>query len=390
MTTASTSLATLLVQESQNAIYNRALSIATSLGLPVTAWQVGDPTRSMYQLEAATLEVLENVVVGYISSGFLDYAAALPDSRWLTILAQQQFNVTVPPASNATCSVTLTNSGGGVYQINANDLTLKASATGQTYHNSSGGFLGAGGTLAITVTADVAGSIASATVGEIDTMVTNLLGVTCTNTTAAVGVDQQQPATTVQQCRNKLGSLSPNGPAAAYSYVALNPALTGSNNVTRARVYSNSTTGQVTIYVAGPSGALGPTDVNLVQTAILQWATPLCITPTTVSANNNVINVTYSAWLYSSANKTAAQAQADILAALTAVLAARPIGGDVIPPATTGSVYAALIQSTIESVYPQIFRVVLTTPSSDTAMANGDVPVLGTVSGTITIVPNPQ
>jgi len=386
------SLESLLIQQTQPQIYAAALQIAQTLGLPVSSWQAGDPTRSLYYLESQILAALEQVVVGYIQSGFLDYASG----TWLQILAQQVFGVTVPAATYAETSVTLTNSGGAVYILEAGDLTFRNSTTGATYHNTSGGTLPAivgstPGTLSVTVTADQAGSAGSASAGEIDALVTTLLGVTVTNPAAAVGVDQQDDSVTRQQCRNKLGSLSPNGPASAYSYVAQNSTLTGIQTVTRSRVYPDSDTGDVQIYVAGPSGGVSSGDVAAVQSAIEKWATPLCITPTVSSANNVTVNVTYTLWVYQSINQTSSQIQASVQTALENLFAARPIGGDIIPPATTGAMYVSLIESAIRNVVdPQAFRVSVSAPSSDTALGNGDVPVLGTVMATVTFVPDPQ
>src|SRR6185437_772471 len=299
-------------------------------------------------------------------------------------------------ATYAETSVTLTNSGGAVYILEAGDLTFRNSTTGATYHNTSGGTLPAivgstPGTLSVTVTADQAGSAGSASAGEIDALVTTLLGVTVTNPAAAVGVDQQDDSVTRQQCRNKLGSLSPNGPASAYSYVAQNSTLTGIQTVTRSRVYPDSDTGDVQIYVAGPSGGVSSGDVAAVQSAIEKWATPLCITPTVSSANNVTVNVTYTLWVYQSINQTSSQIQASVQTALENLFAARPIGGDIIPPATTGAMYVSLIESAIRNVVdPQAFCVSVSAPSSDTALGNGDVPVLGTVMATVTFVPDPQ
>jgi len=53
------SLAGLLIQQTQAAIYNAALSIATTIGLPVSSWQPGDPTRSLFYLESEILESLD-------------------------------------------------------------------------------------------------------------------------------------------------------------------------------------------------------------------------------------------------------------------------------------------------------------------------------------------
>lgn len=381
------SLASLLIQETKDAIYATALSIAAAVGLPVSSWQAGDPTRSLYHLEAETLSSLESVVVGYISSGFLDFATG----DWLKILAKQVFNVDVPPATFATTDVVLTNGGGGVYDIEPGDLTFKSSLSGKTYHNTTGGHLasGPGTTLTITVIADEAGSASSAGATEIDTLVTTLLGVTCSNATAAVGTDEQSEDTTRQQCRDKLGSLSPNGPKDAYAYVARNSALTGTSAVTRVRVFASSDTGDVTYYVAGPSGGVSGPDLAKVQAAVARWATPLCITATGFSANGVVVPVTYTVWVYKSVNKTSAEVQASILAALEQMFATRPIGGDIIPPATTGALYKSMIDSTIRGTFPQIFRESSSVPAGDTALGNGDVAVLGTVTPTVNFVDDP-
>ena len=387
------SLASLLLQETQAQILAAALAIAANIGLPVSSWLPGDPTRSLYIIEATKLEALEEIVVGFIQSGFLSYA----QGQWLIILAYQMFGVTVPPATFATGPITLTNGGGGLYDIDPNDLTFTQSGNpGATYTNTTGGTLtpsgSPGDTLILQIAADVAGSSSSAAAADIDTIVTALLGVTCSNPDALVGVDQQPAATTIQQCQDKLGSLSPDGPAEAYSYVARTPALSGTPNITRVRVYPDSDTGDLLVYLAGASGGSASGDVTLVTNAIAQWATPLCITPTVAAATNVAIAVTYTLWVYSAINQTADQIEASVQSALEAVFSSpelSPIGGNIIPPASTGFFYQSLILSTILQVDPNIFRVVLSAPTTDTALTNADVAVLGTVTPTIYFVVPP-
>ena len=399
------SLNSLLTQQTLTDYYNAALSIAQQLGLSTTSWQPGDPTRSLFYLESQLLAVLDQIVTGFGQSGFLDYAALpvkdpitgnpLPASTsWLNVLAQQVYNVTVPPATYATTAETLTNAGGGFFVFGPGDLQFSNPTTGATYHNTTGGTLTPVGTpgavLSITVVADVAGSAGNASANAINTLVTPLLGVTCTNPAAATGIDQQSAAVTIQQCRNKLASLSPNGPAGAYSYVALNSALTGTVNITRCRVYPNSVTGQVQIYVAGPSGLVSPSDVTAAQNAVQTWATPLCITPTVASANAVNVPVTYTLWLYTSVNQTSAQIQTAVQNALANYFANRPIGGDIIPPAATGSLYLSELQAVIGAVFPnQTFKVTVSAPAGDVALNNGDVPVLGVVTGTVNLISGP-
>lgn len=381
------SLASLLVQETKEAILATALGIASAVGVPVTSWQPGDPTRSLFLVEADNLSSLESIVAGFISSGFLDYASG----DWLTIGAKQRYNVDRTLATYATTTETLTNTGGGIFVIEPLDLTFKNSVTGKTYHNTTGGTLasGPGTTLDLDLEADDPGSDGSAAAGEIDTLVTTLLGVTCTNATAAVGIDEEGDDTLKQQCLDKLGSLSPNGPADAYAYVARNSDLTGVSTVSRVRVYSNSTTGGVAVYLAGPSGGILSGDVAAVNSAILTWATPLCATPTVASASPVTVNIAYTLWVYKSVNKTSAQVQADVQTALESLFASRPIGGDIIPPATTGDLYVSLLESTIRGVYPQAFRCTVTSPGADVALANNEVAVLGTLTPTIVFVNDP-
>lgn len=401
------SLASLIIRETKAAIYKTALGIAESIGLPVSTWQAGDPTRSLLHLESEVLSALEEVVVGYIRAGFLDYAAELAaeaaatgDTRgraWLKVVAKQVFNIDVPEATYATTTVTLTNGGGGIYgpsDLAPGTLTFKNSATGKTYRNTTGGTpdtlaSGPGTTVTMTVEAEEPGSESSAGAGEIDTLVTGLLGVTVTNADAAIGVDEQDPATTVQQCRDKLDSLSPNGPKGAYSYVARNPDLTGTHGVTRVRVYSESDTGDVTVYLAGPSGGVSSSDRDLVETAILAYATPLCITPTVLAASNLSVAITYELWIYKSCNKTAEEIEADVLSALESMIASRSIGGDIIPPATTGKLHVSLIESVIRNVFPQCFKVAVTLPAADVTLTNSQVATLGAVTATVHIMVDP-
>lgn len=392
------SLETLIRQASKAEIYEKALALAEAAGLPVSTWQPGDPTRSQYHLEAEELSTLEPLVVNFIKVAFLDIIAAAAASgdagarQWLKIRAQQDFGVEVPDATNATTDVVLTNNGGGRYPIEPGDLTFRSSTSGKTYHNTTGDVLvgwpgvGAKPTITVSVVADEPGSDSSASAGEIDEMVTTRLGVTCTNPTAAVGLDEQSPWTTVDQCRNKLSAKSPNGPKGIYEYVARNAELTGTTAVTRARSYGSTDTGDITVYLAGPSGSVSGPDRALVEAAILKEATGLCVTPTVLSATAVPVVVMYELWLYKSVNKTVTEIEEEVEAALEQMLAARKIGGDIVPPATSGRLYRSLIDSTIRSLYAQAFRVSVSTPAGDTTLANGQVAVLGTVTGTIHIV----
>lgn len=371
-------LASQLVERSKTQLYEAGLAVATALGLSVTSWAPGDPTRSLYHFLADVVRDLEVNVAGYVASGFLDHATG----DWLTLLAKQVYNVDRVEATYASTTVTLTNTSGGLYVLAAGDVTAQSSTSGKTYRNTSGGTLAASDgitptTLALDFIADEPGSDSSASATEIDTLVTTLLGVTCSNATGALGLDEEDNASLRDRCRAKLGTLSPNGPADAYSFVVRSSELTGVTDITRARVVGDSATGDVTVYVAGANGPVAGASVTAAQDAVEEWATPLTITPTVSNASGVTVNVIYELWMYASVGETQATIKAAISAALTAMFAARPIGGDIIAPAATGKLYHSLIVSTIKEVYPDhTFRVSVTSPAADTSLTIDAVAVL--------------
>lgn len=382
------SLASLLVSETRAALYDFALGIARSVGLPVDSWQVGDPTRSLYHVLAAKLETLNANITGYIKSGFLDHS----EDVWLKVNAEQTYGVVVPEATYAETTVTLTNTTTNLYLIDPFDFTFASSVTNKTFKNTTGGTLsvGPGTTLPVTIVADEAGSDSSAGAGEITVFVSGALdGVTCTNATAAVGLDEQSESVTRQQCRDMQDATSPNGAKGAYAFYVKNPKYGGTAAITRTRVYGESTTGIVTIYLAGASGGASAADVALAQLAIVTWCLPLCMTPVVLAATNLTIAVTYELWVYKSCNKTIAEVRAAVSLALSEMFADRPIGGDIIAPATTGKIYQSMIAKTILDAIAQGFRVSVTVPSGDTTLTNGQVAVLGTVTGTINLENDP-
>jgi hypothetical protein len=385
------SLATLLVTQTKEQIYEYALGIANAIGLPVSSWQAGDPTRSQLHVEAEMFESLEGTIRGFITSGFLDDATG----DWLVILAKQVYGIEVPSPTYATTDVVVTNPTGAVFtDVEEGDWTFKNTTTGKTYHNTTGGTLSAivgatPGTLTVTVVADEAGSDSSASAGEIDDFVAGPLGLTVSNALAAIGTDAQSEETTRTLCRARNARSSPNGAKGAYVDTALDSSLTGTTAIIDARAYGDSETGDVALYLRGPGGAVAEADRALVETAVLANCTPLCITPTVLSVSNVTVAITYSMKLYSSANKTAAEAAEDVETALESLFAAQPIGGDIVSPATTGFLYRSLIQSTIQSVFSQAFDVSVTVPAGDTALTNAQVAALGTVTASITIVKDP-
>lgn len=362
----------LFVVETAAHIYTRGLEVASALGLPVTTWRTGDPTRSLYKYLAEILASREDVTSEYIKAGFLSSASG----EWLKVLALDVYGVEVAEASHATATVEVENTGGGFYVRVSRDMTFKNSSTGKTYHSTNDVTIasGPGTTATFEVEADEAGSDSNAGVDEIDEIVTTLLGVEITTSTAAVAVDEPSDEAIKEQCRATRGALSPNGPADAYEYVARNAELTGVIDVTRARSIDDDAEGNVVVYVASAAGAVATESVDAVQVAIEQWATPLTITPTVVNASGVAFDVEADV----TAEDIPAGADDAIEAALGDLFAAVDIGGTLAQSAIIAAIHNTLVGLGATDVVVE-----LTLPASTTVLDEGQVPILGdvTISG---------
>ena len=364
---------TLLVAETAASILETGLQLAVAVGLPVTTWRVGDPTRALFKFVAEVLGAREEIAVLYAKSAFLSTA----EDDWLTVVADEVYGVERTAASPATSTITLANGGGGYYDIGGAGgvvITVASSTSGATYHSTSALTLaGLGATGTVEVEADVEGSDGSAGEDEIDTMVTSLLGVSITASTAAVGVDAQDDSSLRAQCEATLGALSPDGPPDAYEFVACAVALTGAAEVTRAQSSADSATGDVTVWIASASGAASGASVTAVQAAIDEWATPLTVTATVAAATEVEVAVTATI----SGVDLPATIEADAEAAVAAMLATVPIGGLVARSAIISALQVLAVAAGATSV-----SVALTVPAADVDLDDGEVATVGAVAVT--------
>lgn len=374
-----TSVLALFVAESAANILQRGLDLATTLGLPVTSWRTGDPTRSLYKYLATKLATTDLILAELAKSAFLSTATG----DWLKILALEVYGVEVQEATYATGTLVLVNNGGGFYPREAGDLAFKSSITGKTYHSTTGGDLasGPGTTLELGFVADEAGSDSTLAEDELDTMVTTLLGVEIQSSTAAIGLDDQSDESIREQCRDSLGALSPNGPLDAYNFVAKDSELTGITSITRSFSINNED-GTVTCYIAGPTGNVTSPEVAAVQAAFDTWATPNCITATAVTAVAVTITVTATVAYTGSLSDD----DLETLAAdkLTAAVGRINIGGEKLT--SSGGDDKGVAFSTLYNAIrgiDGITGVTFSAPTGDTLLDPDEVPVLGTVTLTV-------
>lgn len=361
---------TLFSVSTRDKFFSAALDLAETIGLPVTSWRAFDPSRSFFLFMSEVLSSLDDTVGEYVRSGFLSSARG----DWLRLLAQEVYGVEPAEATYAEPAVTLTNTGGGFYALDPGDLTVKNSVTGKTYHNTSSGTLSSGATVEFQLVADEAGSDSSVAANEIDTLVTTLLGVVVVSSTAGLASDAATDEEIRDQCRESLGSLSPNGPPDAYTYVAKNAELTGQTGINRAAAVG-SATGAVTVTVASTAGAVSAPALAAIQSAIDRWSTPLCVAPTVVSATTKTVN---GAWTVSRApalTLTSAEISSAIHSAIDTLFSNTRIGGD------NGKVAASLIEQTVHNLFPGLIYEV--SGVDDVVLTTSQVPVRGTITITV-------
>jgi hypothetical protein len=381
----------------QASIY-RVLGI---LGVNTTSWSTGAVVRTWTVGVSAMLSAFSSLQAQIASSGFLDLATG----DWLTLVAKYVYGVERIEATFAAGTLTLSNSGGGIYDIDPGDLIVATpvvigdAKSGKTYRNDAAIHLGAGATVTgIPITAVEAGADSTAGAGAITVLTTALLNVTCSNPAALVGLDLESDPAVRVRCSEKLGALSPMGPWDAYAYAARNAhRSTGEPcGVTRTRTLKDGY-GNLTLVIASASGTVTgtigdlTTDLGAVDDAIQKLAAPLCVTAHTETASAVSQAITYELWAYNTSGLNDVQIKSLISTALTTFTRAQPIGGNtLLTTDVTGYVWADAIKAAISAVLPQIFHVVVTVPAGDVALTNTQVMTLGVLTGTIHQVPSPE
>lgn len=378
--------------------------VMAQLGASSTIWKPLSPVRPFIKGVALMMSALSSLMAAITKSGFLDLA----EGDWLTWLAHYTFGVTRFEAAFAPGEVTLTNSGGGLYNVDPGDLIVSNEVTDATYRNVSAFVLRPLQTITIGIVAVEAGSSSSAQAGEITKIETALLGVTCNNAKAVLGVDPESDPALRLRCREKLGALSGCGPRDAYAFAAkgarrLDGSLIG---VTRVRTIADGN-GGVAVYVATASGGIAgdaadpATDLGSVAVAIDANATPPGITAFTRTAIAKEIPISYEIWTSGDLSESAIQEA--IAAELARFMAAQHIGGTVLGGG--GAIYADTIKAAIlrahlpDGGHLDALKIAVTSPAIEviTTPLVGDpvlgvkltfaeVPVLGAVTGVVHVL----
>lgn len=275
------------------------IAFAVDAGLAVTSWIPGDPSERWTEIVPRALDAfLSNVTTQAIRMFFLELttdpgdagdlsADQTPRPGFLSALGAGWWGVVRGQATYAPGVVTLTNTGTLPATISPYDLTFQRSSAGTdggypTYRNQvdASVYTGPGGTLTlapgalalIPIIAEQQGTYANAAPGEVSVVVTNSFGsFSATNANPVVGTDREDRALYIERCRLQSGAASPHGPRDAYRYASTTGADgkplqlwdgTGATTVNRVYVSPDSSTGEVLIYLANPSGPASTVEVS--------------------------------------------------------------------------------------------------------------------------------
>lgn len=368
-------------EEVEDAIY---AALAAS-GVATTSWKPGAVARTIIAGVSIVVSAFSTLQARIAESGFLETASG----DWLALVAYYVYGVDKDNGTFAAGNVQFDNGGGGVFSPGVGDIIVSNSTTGKTYRNTAAFTLAAFETgKLVPFQAVEIGADSTSPVGFIDTLETTMLGVTVTNPGALVGTDAETDPQLRVRCLAKTGTLSPNGAADAYRFIALEATKDDGANagVTRVTTVPDGS-GNVTVYVADGSGtltgAIGDTSTSLgaVDEAIQTKTVPLAVTATTVAATALPVAVTYEVWVRDTVSEEASTIEANIATALTTFLAGEAIGGSK-KVAGGGFVFKEALESIIGATVGKDYLIdkSVTVPAADLSVAANEAPVAGTVT----------
>lgn len=388
MTTPAPSIEDLTTPLTTDQVKQSIYDVLAAVGVTTTNWKPGAVVRTMIAACAIVIAALSSLTAKLARAGWIELA----EGSWLTLAARYVYNVERVQATFAAGSATIDNAGGGVYAYAVGDLILENNRTHKLYRNTAVVNIAALQTgVSVSLAALEAGSEATAFPGEITIFQAPQPGLTVTNVTAVIGLDAEDDPTLRQRCRDKLGALSPMGPADAYASAARNATRADGTpiGINRIRITKDGL-GNVYVYVATASGAVTGdaddpnTDLGAIDVALHRNAAPLCDTVHTLSSVNVPFAFIYELWLYNDSGLTEAQIIAAVQAEVAAWIPTVPIGGDVID-INPGRLYRSAVEAVIgrtrvNGTSLRIAKVNILSPATDFTMTIDQVITIFSVS----------
>lgn len=360
-------------------------SVLAIQGVDTTNWKTGAVVRALITAFSIILSALSIFVSLIAKSGFL----ATAEGEWLEWLAEKLYGTIRVQATFATTTLTLTNSGGGLYILDIGDLIVKNTNTDALYRNTAAVTINPSSTATVEISAIEAGSANSALAGEITSLVTSLPGVACTNDSPAVGTDAEELSALKIRAGESLGAASPNGPQDAYNYFA--KSAVDPNGVNYGIIETQvvpSGYGDLTVYLRSASGDVPTPTVEAIDEIFQRNCVPIPVTVDTESCFPVPIDLIFTVWIPASAGYTEQAVKDAIQQTFTDFLLSYPIAGRIagVDQGLFLSEISAVIGRAVDAAGNKlpIFRVEIADPvGTHIAYSDGDVAVPGTLTATV-------
>lgn len=348
---------TLIRPISSDELFELLLDALETVEIPARSWRPGGVARSKLAVLADRGARGAALVSSLIAGGFL----LLGKGDYLTAHAIDVYGVERIAATYAAGFVAFSNAGGAVYSVDADEMIIRSSNTGARFRVPAAFVIPAAsgatpGTVTVAVTAIEPGSASSVAPAEIDELETPLARVTVTNAASVVGRDAESDEALVKRCLGKRGTWSPLGPRDAYEYAALSSLLTDGSptSINRVAVSRFSSTGQVTVACATPSGTPTSDELDAARAAIEAQARPDSVTCTVFGAIP--VATTHAATIWARGG-TEAILRANAQKAVDDLIGDYPIGGIAKTEGGQGYLFADRMEAAIIGSSPEIFDV---------------------------------
>ncbi len=310
------------------------VSAATYGPFAALTYHVADPVNRATYSNASALTIVPSTVVGTVASAVASGALVLIG----TTAAHGRTTGDVVAVVGALGVPALVGTTGWVVTVtDATHFTLDGSTFSGTYVSGGVVYLptvapfAADAVGAASNSVDASGVVAANTVTQ---TVTSLVGVTTANVAPFAGSDVEGNVAMAARCRLRLQSLSPNGPAGIYEYVALtgvqlaptlSPPAVLSQAVTRTIALVDVLSGLVAVVVANALGPVSALDLVVLGRLFQRFAVPLGTPAVALNSTSSPITVVFDVWVPAALNTAATSAR--FATAVQAYVATIPIGG---------------------------------------------------------------
>lgn len=350
------------------------------VGTKTSGWKPGGVVRTLIAVMAAVVAAVSVLASRIASMMFLDEA----EGDWLDVKGERDYGIPRSKATQATGEITLINTGGGSWSLAVGDLIVSNPSSGATYRNTVPITLGPLATVTgIAIESTETGAWTSAAAGEISELVSSLPGVSVTNPGPVLGRDKETDPEYRARCRLVSASGSPGAPPDALRLAALSVTREDGTaiGITRARTIPTGD-GTISLIVATATGTLAEADRARVEYVIKTTVTTLCVVPVVTAAERLTVAVALAVYVDSSGSVAGIEDAVGL--AVAAFFAAAPIGGWVVGGGN-GAIYRSALGAAVARAVPGCFRVDVLQPSSDLEVGNSAIPVLGSLSVSVSM-----